>query len=171
MNELKKIIFFILGVSILYRFAKNMDKYTGTISDLVKKFEGVKLQAYKDVAGIWTIGYGLIRYPNGEKVKQGDKITQDQANEYFKQTLQKFAQGVEDSVKVKINNNQFAALVSLAYNIGINAFKDSTLLKIVNKNPNDPQIKNEFMKWVNAGGKPVQGLVNRRSIESNLYFS
>lgn len=171
MIDIKRILFFILGVSILYKFARNMGKYSDTMADLVKKFEGVKLQAYKDVAGIWTIGYGLIRYPNGQKVKQGDKITQEQANEYFKQTLQKFAQGVEDSVKVKINNNQFAALVSLAYNIGINAFKDSTLLKLVNKNPNNPDIKNEFMKWVNAGGKPVQGLVNRRSIEANLYFS
>lgn len=171
MKEAKKIFFFLIGLSILYKFVRNMDSIKGTFTDLIKQFEGLKLQAYKDVAGIWTIGYGLTRYPDGTKVKQGDKITQQQAEAYFQETLQKFAQGVEDSIKTKVNNNQFAALVSFAYNVGLNAFKESTLLKLVNENPNNPAIEAQFMRWVNAGGRPVQGLVNRRRHEANLYFS
>lgn len=171
MKEAKKIFFFLIGLSILYKFVRNMDNIKGTFTDLIKQFEGLKLQAYKDIAGIWTIGYGLTRYPDGTKVKQGDKITQQQAEAYFQETLQKFAQGVEDSIKTKVNNNQFAALVSFAYNVGLNAFKESTLLKLVNENPNNPAIETQFMRWVNAGGRPVQGLVNRRRHEANLYFS
>lgn len=174
MNDIKRIVFFILGVSILYKLSKGMSKggsISSMLSDLVKKFEGLKLKAYKDIAGVWTIGYGLTRYPNGQKVKEGDNISQEQANEYLKQTLQKFAQDVEDSIKSKVNNKQFSALVSFAYNVGITAFRESTLLKLVNKNPNDPNIKQEFMRWTYAKGKQVEGLRKRRELESNLYFS
>lgn len=171
MKDIQKLIFFILGISILYRMTKNMDKYSGTMSDLIKKFEGYKDKAYQDVKGIWTIGFGLTRYPNGVAVQPGDTITREQGEQYFQHTLQKFAQGVEDSIKTKVNNNQFAALVSLAYNIGLTAFKNSTLLKLVNDNPNNPEIKKEFMKWVYSGGKKVKGLITRRETESKLYFS
>ena len=108
MKDIQKLIFFILGISILYRMTKNMDKYSGTMSDLIKKFEGYKDKAYQDVKGIWTIGFGLTQYPNGLKVQPGDTITPEQGEKYFQQTLQKFAQGVEDSIKTKVNNNQFA---------------------------------------------------------------
>lgn len=171
MKDIQKLIFFILGISILYRMTKKMDNYSGTMSDLIKKFEGYKDKAYQDVKGIWTIGFGLTRYPNGVAVQPGDTITREQGEQYFQQTLQKFAQGVEDSIKTKVNNNQFAALVSLAYNIGLTAFKNSTLLKLVNDNPNNPAIQNEFMKWVYSGGKKVKGLITRRETESKLYFS
>lgn len=171
MKDVKKILFFILGVSILYKFVRNMDSFKGSFGDLIKKFEGLKLKAYQDVKGVWTIGYGLTRYPNGTKVKEGDIITEEQANQYFQEVLQTFAQGVENAVKQQINNKQFAALVSFAYNVGLQAFKDSTLLKLVNKNPNDPEIKTQFMRWIYSGGRPIQGLVNRRVSESNLYFS
>jgi lysozyme len=171
MKEAKKILFFLIGLTILYKFVRNMDSIKGTFGDLIKKFEGLKLRAYKDSAGIWTIGYGLITYPNGTKVKAGDTITKEQAESYFQETLQKFAQGVENAIKQPVTNNQFAALVSFAYNVGINAFKESTLLKLVNENPNNPAIEAQFMRWINAGGKPVQGLVNRRRQEANLYFS
>lgn len=169
-NDLKKLIFAILGFSILLRIMKSTTPGT-SLADLVKKFEGASLKAYRDISGIWTIGYGLTSYPSGKKVAQGDTITQKQADSYFQQVLQKFAQGVEDSVKVPVNNNQFAALVSFAYNVGLGAFRKSTLLKKVNANPKDESIRAEFMKWVNAGGKPSRGLTNRRRIESDLYFS
>jgi lysozyme len=175
MNDLKRILFFILGVGIVYKLSKGMGSnklsVSSMLSDLVKKFEGLRLKAYLDAANIWTIGYGLTRYPNGTKVKEGDSITNEQAETYFKQTLQNFAQDVEDSLKSKINNNQFAALVSFAYNIGITNFKKSTLLKLVNQNPNDPKIRTEFNKWIYAKGKVLNGLVKRRELESNLYFS
>jgi lysozyme len=174
MTDIKRILFFLLGVSILYKVTKKMGGKLGVsnaMSNLIKEFEGLKLNAYLDTSNIWTIGYGLIRYPNGQKVKKGDKITQEQANEYFKQTLQKFAQEVEDMIKSKVNNNQFAALVSFAYNVGTPSLKKSTLLKLVNENPNNPLIRNEFNKWIYSKGKITKGLQKRRELEANLYFS
>lgn len=138
---------------------------------LIQGFEGLKLSAYKDSAGIPTIGYGNITYENGTKVKMGDKITQERADKLFQYFADSFASKVASLIKKDVKQNQFNAIVSLAYNIGVGAFSKSTLLKKVNVNPNDVTIKDEFMKWVNAGGKKIQGLVNRRKKESELYFS
>lgn len=138
---------------------------------LIQGFEGLKLSAYKDSAGIPTIGYGNITYENGSKVKMGDKISEDNADLLFQYFANRFASQVDAVVTATVNQNQFNAMVSLAYNIGIGAFSKSTLLKKVNKNSCDPTIKDEFMKWVNAGGKKIQGLVNRREKESKVYFN
>ena len=138
---------------------------------LIQQFEGLKLKAYQDNVGIWTIGYGNITYLDGSKVKKGDEITREQADLMFKQTANKFALDVANLIEVCLTQNQFNALVSLAYNIGIGAFKISTLLKIVNASPNDPTIRNEFLKWKIASGKVIQGLLNRRIKESEVYFS
>lgn len=137
---------------------------------LIQQFEGLKLNAYKDSAGIPTIGYGNITYIDGTKVKMGDSITHEKADQTFKYYADKFAKEVDKYVLASVNQNQFNSMVSFAYNIGINAFKNSTLLKKVNNNSCDPTIKNEFLRWVNAGGKRIQGLVNRRIKESELYF-
>lgn len=137
---------------------------------LIQGFEGLKLNAYQDSVGIWTIGYGNITYEDGKKVQKGDKITQEKADSLFKFYADRFAKQVDSAITSKVNQNQFNAIVSLAYNIGIGALQKSTLLKKVNANPNDESIKNEFMKWVNAGGKKIQGLVNRRTKESEIYF-
>lgn len=137
---------------------------------LIQGFEGLKLSAYKDSVGIPTIGYGNITYENGTKVKMGDKITQERADKLFQYFADKFASKVDVAITSDVNQNQFNSLVSLSYNIGIGAFQKSTILKKVNKNPKDLTIKDEFMKWVNAGGKKIQGLVNRRKKESEIYF-
>lgn len=161
-------IFLIIGaVALISRFRGAIG---GVLVDLVKGFEGVRLSAYQDSGGVWTIGYGLTRYPDGRPVQQGDTITQSQADSYFLQTLQQFAQQVEDNINVTLRPNQFAALVSLAYNIGINAFKNSTILDLVNENPNNPDIRAQFMRWVYVNGNVIQGLINRRTAEANLYF-
>jgi lysozyme len=139
--------------------------------DIIKKFEGCKLSAYKDIVGVWTIGWGNTYYENGSKVQPDDKITQARAEALLLITVTKFWNEVKKLVKSPVNDNQFAALVSFAYNLGIGALNKSTLLKLVNANPNDKQIANEFMKWVNAGGKPSNGLINRRRAELHLYFS
>lgn len=138
---------------------------------LIQGFEGLKLSAYKDSVGIPTIGYGNITYENGTKVKMGDKITQERAGQLFQHFADSFASKVAGLIKKEVKQNQFNAMVSLAYNIGIGAFSKSTLLKKVNINPNDPTIKDEFAKWKLAGGKVIQGLVNRRKKEAELYFS
>ncbi|MNG66033.1 Lysozyme RrrD [compost metagenome] len=139
--------------------------------DLIKKYEGLRLTAYLCPAKVWTIGYGTTFYPNGGKVKQGDIITQIQAEQYLSDIVERFSMQVRNVVKMSINENQLGALTSLAYNIGINAFNNSTLLKKVNINPNDPSIGIEFSRWNKGGGKVLTGLINRRHDEKELYFS
>ena len=138
--------------------------------DLICEFEGKRLVAYDDGVGVWTIGFGTIKYPNGVRVKKGDTCTLDQAKEYMRHDLIEFEHTVNSSVKVPLNQNQFDALVSLAYNIGSNAFKSSTLVKKLNTG--DYQgAADQFNVWINAGGKRMQGLVNRRDREKLLFLS
>jgi len=138
--------------------------------DLICEFEGKRLAAYDDGVGVWTIGFGTIKYPNGVRVKKGDTCTLEQAKEYMRHDLIEFEHTVNSSVKVPLNQNQFDALVSLAYNIGSNAFKSSTLVKKLNTG--DYQgAADQFNVWVNAGGKRMQGLVNRRDREKLLFLS
>ena len=133
--------------------------------------EGLELKAYKDVIGIWTIGIGSTRYEDGTPVKKGDVITRDRALLLFKNTISIYENAVNKLVTSSINQNQYNALTSFCYNLGVSAFKGSTLLKKVNLNPNDPNITLQLKKWINAGGRPVKGLIIRRDKESKLYFS
>ena len=138
---------------------------------LITDWEGLKLKPYLCSAKVPTIGYGSTRYENGNKVKLTDApITKERALELFKNTLHTYARDVDALVRDDINQNQFNALVSFAYNLGTTALRNSTLLKKVNINPNDKTIANEFVKWVNAGGRRVQGLVNRRNAEIQMYY-
>ena len=137
----------------------------------IRKFEGLRLEAYKCPAGVWTIGYGSTFYENGSKVQQEDKITLDRADRLLFDIVMKFEISVRGLVKSKINDNQLGALTSFAFNVGVTNFRKSTLLKKVNANPSDATIRNEFMRWTRAGGKVLKGLVTRREAEANLYFS
>lgn len=138
---------------------------------LIKSFEGCLLNAYLDSVKVPTIGYGATFYRDGIKVKLGDKITQEQANDLLEWHIQEFAEGVEKLIKVELNDNQFSALVSFAFNLGIGNLQKSALLKKVNENPNNHMIRTEFAKWNRAGGKVLNGLTRRRNAESQLYFS
>jgi lysozyme len=140
-------------------------------ADLIKSFEGCKLTAYVCSAGHNTIGYGNTFYENGDKVKPGDKITKERAESLFDLISDSFADKVVPLIKSKINENQFGALVSFAYNAGVGNLQKSTLLKKVNANPNDPSIRDQFMLWNKAGGKVLAGLTRRRKAEADLYFS
>lgn len=138
---------------------------------LIKKYEGCKLTAYKCPAGVWTIGYGNTFYEDGSKVKPGDKITQERADQLFRNILEKkFLEPIRKLIVSDINDNMFSAIVSFTYNVGIGNLKSSTLLKKVNANPNDQTISLEFKKWVKSAGKVLPGLVRRRESESDLYF-
>lgn len=140
--------------------------------ELIKRFEGYSDRPYKCPAGISTIGYGNTYYPNGTKVKITDKqITREYANEILAHTADEFAEDVLKLVKSKINVNQLNALTSFAYNVGVANLQKSTLLKLVNINPNDGNIAKEFLKWNKAAGKVLNGLTNRRIAESSLYFT
>ena len=138
---------------------------------LLHKYEGLVLDAYLCPAKVPTIGYGNTFYEDGSKVKIGDKITKERAIELFENILENnFASQVKRLIKSRVTNNQFSALVSFAYNVGIGNLKRSTLLKLVNSNPNDPAIRNQFIRWNRAGGKVLLGLTRRRESEADLYF-
>jgi lysozyme len=137
----------------------------------ITKHEGLKLKPYLCPAKIPTIGYGNTYYADGKRVTLLDKqITKQEALEMFKEIANKFAKRVDELVTSNITQNQFNALVSFAYNVGTGNFASSTLLKKVNKNPNDLTIKAEFLRWNKAGGKVLNGLTNRRIEEADLYF-
>ena len=139
--------------------------------DLMHEFEGCSLTAYLCPANKWTIGYGNTYYENGKPVQQGDKITQQEADDLFGLIAEDFAKRLRNLLRVIINENQFSALVSFAYNVGIANLNKSTLLKKVNANPIDPTITNEFLKWNKGGGKVLAGLTRRRNAEAKLYFT
>ena len=139
--------------------------------NIVKQFEGFFSKPYLCPAGVPTIGYGTILYPNGKKVTLQDKsISEDEAIEFMRFELNQKAKEVDAMTTDKVNQYQFDALVSFAYNCGSGALKGSTLLKRVNTNVDDLTIKDAFLMWVKADGKTLKGLVNRRTAEANLYF-
>lgn len=134
--------------------------------ELIKRYEGCRLTAYKCPAGVLTVGYGHT----GTDVVAGMVITQQQADEL----LQKDVRWAEDAVnreKLNINQNQFDALVSFVFNLGAGNFRSSSLLKMIRINPLSLNIRTEFEKWCKAKGSTLPGLALRRKHEADLYFS
>ncbi len=130
----------------------------------LQQWEGCQLKAYKDVAGILTIGFGHT----GNDVKLGQTISQAQATRLLIQDLNRFEAAVSNLVKVPLTRNQRDALISFSFNVGVTAFKNSTLLKKLNAKKYSA-VPSELMKWVNAGGRKVPGLINRRTQEAALW--
>ena len=147
--------------------------------NLIKSFEGFFPNAYhgsKDKPGIDTIGYGTIKYPpdylGGKMVKIGDPpITEQRGFNFLKWEVEKILPQIDLLIRDDLTVNQFNALTSFCYNLGTGALKMSTLRKKINANPNDPDIRNEFMKWTCSNGEcGIKGLVRRRKAEADLYF-
>jgi lysozyme len=137
---------------------------------LIKKFEGCRLAAYQDSVGVWTIGYGWTQPVDGRKIIPGMVIAQVTAERLLKCGVVQYEQSVNQLVKAKISQGQFDALVSFAYNLGLRSLSTSTLLRKLNAG--DKQgAANEFLKWTNAGGKQLDGLVKRRAAERELFLS
>jgi len=140
--------------------------------ELIKTFEGLSLKPYLCSAKVPTIGYGNTFYTNGVKVTMSDApITQEKANEMLKVIADSFALKVSKIVPSGLTQNQFNSLVSFAFNLGVQALTNSTLLRLVKINSNDGNIAKEFLRWNKAGGKVVDGLTKRRIKESALYFT
>lgn len=140
--------------------------------ELIKKHESFRSCAYKDPVNIPTIGYGNTFYRDGTKVTMNDKcITEEEATELLKDISKKFENFINRKVTKPLLQNQFDALVSFVYNVGTGNFENSTLLKRINIDPNDPDIKYQFSRWNKAGGKVLKGLTKRRKEEAELYFS
>lgn len=135
---------------------------------LIREFEGLELEAYLCPSRIWTVGYGSTFYEDGKPVKQGDKITKERAEKLLPNIVTKFAQSVANSLKTTVTQNQFDAMVSLCYNIGVGNFRSSTLLRLVNKG-DFAKASLEFAKWNKSKGKVLTGLVRRREAERVLF--
>lgn len=132
--------------------------------NLIKKFEGCELKAYKCSAGVTTIGYGNTFYENGEKVQMGDEITHQRANELLLNLLPKYEATVNKNIKRPLQQNEFDALVSFCWNCG----SSETLFKLVNAQDSGTV---EWWKthYIKGNGKVLAGLVNRRKEEAELY--
>ena len=150
----------------IQQFAKIPQVISKAGIDAICSYEGLGLEAYLDSANIWTIGYGTI-IRNGVKVKKGDTCTIEQAKAYMASDLKSFEAAV-NKVKVPLNQNQYDALVSLTYNIGVNAFANSTLLKKLNAQDYKGAAA-QFVVWNKVKGRILQGLVNRRAKERKLF--
>lgn len=135
--------------------------------NMIKGFEGLRLEAYKPIASeqYFTIGYGHY----GADVRSGEKITQDHATLLLEKDISNFEKCVNDHVKVPLNQNEYDSLVSFCYNVGQTAFVTSTLLELLNKK-NYHGAGLELSKWVHDGGKVIAGLVTRRKAEQELFF-
>lgn len=157
-----------------------MKKKLNSVGSLfLQNREGFSAVPYLCSAGKPTIGFGNTFYPDGRKVTMKDKpITRAYGVEIFTLVVAQFEKDVNHLVKSIVTQNQFNALVSFAYNLGSDidvdtiaeGLGDSTLLKKVNANPNDPNIAKEFAKWNKANGKVSNGLISRRQLEAELYF-
>ncbi|ASG87596.1 lysozyme [Salmonella enterica] len=131
----------------------------------IRAREGVKLAAYQDGGGVWTIGYGHTR-----GVKQGQVISHEQADEFLVDDLRQVDSCINERVTVTLNQNQFDALASFVFNVGRQAFSDSTLLKKLNEG-NYRAAADQFTRWVYDNDQFVQGLYNRRIAERDLFLS
>lgn len=133
--------------------------------ELIKRHEGLRLEAYQDSAGVWTIGYGSTG-----GVRPGDVITEAQAEKLLKQDL-KTAEDEINRHLLPLKQHQFDSLASFVFNVGIGSFRRSTLLKRLKIDVNHHDIPNQFNRWVYGGGKILPGLVRRRREEANLYIT
>jgi lysozyme len=135
------------------------------MSNLIRRFEGCRLTAYKCPVGKWTIGFG-----HTEGVKEGDQITEQEAWDILDEDLKVYSLAVDKAVNVDLNPNQFEALTSLCYNIGVKAFSNSTLVKKLNAYDYVGAAM-EFPKWSKAGRDRLAGLLRRRAAEMELFLT
>jgi lysozyme len=137
--------------------------------DIIKEFEGFRAIAYLCQANVWTVGYGTTRI-NGKPVTENVKITTQEAELFLEQDLKVFEDAVNQNVTAELNQNQFDALVSFVYNVGVGNFKKSTLLKKLNASKKT-EAADEFLKWNRANKVVSKGLTKRRKAERELFLS
>lgn len=133
---------------------------------LIKEFEGLRLHSYRCSANVLTIGYGHT----ASWITEDSEITEVEAEELLRKDVKRFSDGVTDYVKVPLNQNEFDALVSFAFNLGLGALSSSTLLKLLNDRCDRKIVAAEFQKWCKAGDQVVEGLLRRRKAEAALFL-
>lgn len=134
------------------------------VYDLVKRYEGLKLKAYKCPAGIWTIGYGHTK-----GVKPNDEITNTAAEKLLVQDLEEAAKSVDSLVKVPLTDLQRGVLCSFVFNLGHGRLKESTLLTVLNQKEYDA-VPEQLLRWTRSNGKILRGLLSRRLAEALLWI-
>jgi lysozyme len=139
--------------------------------DLIKEFEGFRAKAYKCPAGVWTIGYGTTAMAGvGIDPKPGMTVTEEEAEDLLEKTLEKFGEQIRPAITAPINNNEYGAFLSLAYNIGTGAFRKSSALRLFNAGDKAGAAK-AILMWNKAGGKVLAGLTRRREAEKKLFLT
>jgi GH24 family phage-related lysozyme (muramidase) len=140
---------------------------------IVKHYEGLRLQAYDDGVGVWTIGYGTTRYPNGKAVQRGDTITNAEADAYLQNDIQGYTRQLSASVPFwkQMNDNQHAALISFAYNLGAGFFGAAGFETISRdlRNKNWSDVPKALLLYSNPGSNVHAGLLARRTAEGELW--
>ena len=140
--------------------------------ELIIKFEDLILKPYKDPNGMLAVGYGNTYYENGIKVTKKDPIiTPERARELLLFTLSTYEKYINSAIRSDINQNQYDALVSLCYDIGVNNLRNSKLMKTLNRDQNDPTLVTEFMRFSRLNNYASARQVYRRQLEHQLYFS
>ena len=135
-----------------------------TLINQIKKFESCALTAYQDAKGVWTIGYG-----HTAGVKRGDRCTLYQAEQYLKEDLAKFEAEANKVKLISSSQGKFDAVLDFMYNCGVGNFNSSTLKKYIESNRKTWEIQEQFLRWVNSGGRKLGGLVTRRIWEANRF--
>lgn len=137
--------------------------------ELIKRYEGLRLQAYRDIAGVWTVGFG-----HTQGVTEGMVITKKEADNFLKKDVKDAERAVKELVTVPLNENQFSALVSFVFSVGEQAFRNSTLLLLLNQGKYQ-EVRNQLLRWcyvtdpVTRRKMRAEGLYKRRIEESNLF--
>lgn len=145
-------------------------KVNAATIELIKSFESLRTRAYQDTGGVWTIGYGHTSAAGNPKVFRGMVVSPESAERILMDDVTQFAMGVEQLVIVNLNDNQFGALVSFAFNVGLGAFKGSSVLARVN-NRQFAEVPARLNLWVKDNGKVLKGLVRRRKAEGALFMT
>jgi lysozyme len=137
--------------------------------EIIKEFEGLRLEAYRDAIGVLTIGYGTTHIRGGSPIHGGAKISKKMAEEFLSNDMHKFEAGIGQHVLVNLNDNENAALISFTYNLGLGNLYHSHLLTYIN-HQDFTRAALEFRKWNHAGGKVIDGLTRRRKMEQELFM-
>ena len=171
MTYQNKVILLILAILGITAITKG-----GSLSsalNFIKKVEGgLYLKSYQDSGGVWTVGFGsTYDFDKQRKVQQGDVITEAQAQKWLEMETSQNAKDIDSLVTVPLTNNQKNSLVSFVYNVGISAFKASSMLRLLNSGADKNTVAAQFDRWVYDNGVKVKGLINRRNAEKKLFLS
>ena len=174
MNKQNKniIVLVVLGVLIATLKSKASTLYASALNFIKIKEGGLYLKAYLDSGNVPTIGWcSTYDFDKQRKVLLGDTITKEQAQKWLEMETSSNANEIKKLVKPYLNKNELNSLISFVYNVGINAFRNSTMLKLLNSGADKQTVANEFDRWVYDNGVKVQGLVNRRIAEKKLFLT